>query len=81
MKHGGNMQAFRNAVEKKCIDLASIEDDRSREEAISLAISDFREEAKEISALMRNKWPDLVLGSVIPNEVALSASVRYAGEG
>lgn len=65
-KHGDVLRGFRALVEKKCIELALIEDDSLRGEQIGNTLSEMQQEIQDISALFRDRWKHIRLGSLVP---------------
>lgn len=79
-KHGEQLRAFRELVEKKCINLAAIEDDQARYEQINNTLSEMRQEMHQISEMMRNRWRGVIFHNIIPLLTigASSVSIDYS---
>lgn len=65
-KHGDVLRGFRGVVEKKCIELAIIEDDVLRQEQITHTLREMQQEMDDIARLFRQRWKHITLGSLVP---------------
>ncbi len=60
------LRGFRGVVEKKCIELANIEDDEMRQELITLTLREMQQEMDDIARIFRQRWKHITLGSLMP---------------
>lgn len=73
-QYGDTLRDFREVVEKKCIELANIEDDVMRQELITLTLREMQQEMDDIARLFRQRWKHIALGSLMPL-LAVASSV------
>lgn len=65
-KHGDALRGFRTLIEKKCIELAVIEDDLLRQEQIANTLSEIQQEIQDISILFRERWKHILFVDLMP---------------
>lgn len=65
-KHRNLLFRLRNTIERKCIDLANIDDNDARQEYADSLIEEVNDQVNQIVDAMKSNWTHITFGTLIP---------------